>query len=327
MKRLIMEDVGDGMNLLIQNSDHFDLFIDFGGNKNIDYRCFCAQDDFLLTHFHTDHYNGILNCYKYMLKCWNIRNFYHPVMPKFSDSNTFFKYLLAMNIRISKNHPIQNFIFKTASKINNKPIKFIPVGMGDEIVCGNKKYNILWPPRELKEKETLKVIKDAINHFEIAKEKDKILNDIYESIEQLSFDNFDDNILEDSLPTLEKNLVENKEVEMANKSLKKAANRLSIAFSQGENLLFLGDLEKKEINLVVNKLCNNNSNWFDIIISAHHGTHWGNELINLKTEIVLASVGITLKKHLSNNYKTISKKFINTHDWGNIKIVRKTKVK
>lgn len=331
MKKLILRDVGDGLNLLIKKDGIYNLVVDFGGDKNLD--CFVFFiDSFLLTHFHNDHYNGILKC-NANNSLWYLNNFYHPIMPKFQDNKLFFMYLLAMNIRVTKNHPIQNTILGFVRKLNRTPLNFIPIGTGDIIFCGNSKYEILWPPKELKEEDTLMQIKTAIIDFERAKEIDSTLKDIYQNIEKLYSDKNINELNEIEIETATDAIQEetsnefSETIRTANDSLRRAANRLSVAFRQDDNILFLGDLEKNEINHVVDELVKQHKITYKILIAAHHGTHWGNSLKSIKCKICLASVGESLRSHIKNDYKNISNKFIRTDLWGDIKILNKVEIK
>jgi hypothetical protein len=99
MRKLLLRNVGDGLNLIINNRNHHDLTIDFGGDENINCYCF-FHASFLLSHFHADHYNGILNGHHNHCH-WDLENFYHPAMPAFTEARQFFMSLLTMNIRIS----------------------------------------------------------------------------------------------------------------------------------------------------------------------------------------------------------------------------------
>lgn len=330
MRKLLLRNVGDGLNLIINNRSHHELTIDFGGDENINCYCF-FHDSFLLSHFHADHYKGILNCHQHHCH-WNLENFYHPAMPAFTEARQFFMSLLTMNIRISNNHPIKNTIFNHVRRLNRRPLNFRAVSKGDVVVCGERKYEILWPPQELKEEEALKDIRNAIRDFEEAKESDKQLSEIYqnisrryaetENINNLEIDNTNENI---SLTEFSGELSEI--VQKANKSLRKAANRLSIAFRQDDNILFLGDLEDREINSVVTDLVNNHNVVYDILIAAHHGTHWHRSLTSINADICLASIGQTLKKNIKYEYKSISNKLVRTDEWGDIIITKRNRVR
>ncbi|MGH2666187.1 hypothetical protein [Flavobacterium sp.] len=331
MRKLLLRNVGDGLNLIINNKSHHDLTVDFGGDENVHSYCY-FDNSFLLSHFHADHYNGILNCHHHPFCHWNLENFYHPAMPTFAEAKEFFMSLLTMNIRISNNHPIQNTIFDYVRRLNRRPLNFRAVSKGDIVVCGRRKYEILWPPKELIEEDALTDIRNAIKDFEEAKESDRQLSEIYQNIslryaEVENINNIEAENTSDinRLTEFEGNLSEI--VQKANKSLRKASNRLSIAFRQDDNLLFLGDLESSEINSVVTDLVNNHNTVYDILIAAHHGTHWHRSLTSINANICLASIGQTLKRNIKYEYKGISNKLVRTDEWGDIIITKRNRVR
>lgn len=330
MQKMLLRDVGDGLNLIINNNNYHDLTVDFGGQENID--CFCFfHDSFLLSHFHADHYSGILNC-NYHHCHWDLDNFYLPRMPRFVESKNFFMCLLTMNIRISKKHPIQNSILDIVEKrLNRKPINFKAVSKGDIFLCGNSKYEILWPPIELTEEEALTDIRNAIKDFDEAKKNDSQLGEIYRRIYNIFSDRDIDEVSlsqqTEDYPLTEFDGELSEIVKKANKSLRKAANRLSVAFRQDDNILFLGDLEKREIESVVKDLIDNQNIVYDILIAAHHGTHWEMSLTKIGCDICLASVGQTLRGKINYEYNAIANKFVRTDEWGDIRITKRNRVK
>jgi hypothetical protein len=321
MEKLIMKDIGDGLNLLIINDKSPDLTIDFGGDKNVE-PAWCFHDNFLLSHHHADHFNGIIKCYEEKKGCWHLKNFYFPIMPEFPDKKKFFLYLFSINIRLNPNHPIQSSIIALVNHMNGKRVITQALGKGDKIKIGTNEYEILWPPKVIDDKSITSDIAKAIKSFEVAASEDKELKEIYTRLETASLETFllepqeisDKEIKKDKIGEISKNIKE------ANDSLRKTANRLSIAFKQSDNLLFLGDLESKEINQVVNELHLTDDYFFNIIISAHHGTHFHKNLMTIKSAIALASVGSTLKRFLKSDYGSISSRFVNTYDWGDISI-------
>ncbi len=66
-------------------------------------------------------------------------------------------------------------------------------------------------------------------------------------------------------------------------------NRLSLAFYCDDEVLFMWDLEKEEINRVVRKLKNINKTEFYVLITPHHGTHWDDKLSEIRCEYAVAS--------------------------------------
>lgn len=331
MRKLLLKNVGDGLNLIINNQRHHDLTVDLGGDENI--HCYCYfHDSFLLSHFHADHYNSILNCRHHHHCHWDLENFYHPAMPTFTEAKQFFISLLTINIRVSNNHPIQHTILDYVRRLNRRPLNFKAVSKGDIVVCGKRKYEILWPPKELTEEEALTDIRNAIRDFNEAKESDEQLREIYQSvnrrysevenINQIETKNINDI---NELTEFDGELSE--VVQKANKSLRKAANRLSIAFRQDDNILFLGDLESSEIKYVVDDLVSNKNVVYDILIAAHHGTHWHRSMEGISVDICLASIGQTLKSKIKYEYKSISNKLVRTDEWGDIIITKRNRIR
>jgi len=329
MKKIVLRNVGDGLNLIISNKTRHDLIVDFGGDMNLN--CpWVFQSSFLLSHFHADHYRGILNCRRHHCY-WDLENFYYPEMPSFSEAKHFYMCLWAMNIRISKNHPIQNTIFEYVRRLNIGPLKFIPVSKGDVILCGGRKYEILWPPKILHENEVLADIRKAINDFEEAKASDRELGEIYQNISRKYPETGIINELgiinnEEDFRIKEFDGELSEFVNKANNSLRKAANRLSIAFRQDDNILFLGDLESSEIKSVVTDLVANNNVIYDIMIAPHHGTHWHRSLTSISADLCLVSVGQKLKAKIKKEYKGICKRFVRTDEWGDLKLRKRSPI-
>ena len=76
-----MNDVGDGLNLSIDEPFR-DLTVDLGGDEEKVTR-FSIGFTFLLSHFHSDHYNGLFYSLKAGRNHWQVKEFYFPIMPLF----------------------------------------------------------------------------------------------------------------------------------------------------------------------------------------------------------------------------------------------------
>ncbi|HPQ09402.1 MAG TPA: hypothetical protein PK995_09270 [Bacteroidia bacterium] len=333
MDRLLLNDVGDGLNLIIEKSER-KLFVDFGGKKIDRSKITCIKDTFLLSHFHLDHYNGFFKkiCksnypHPYFFHQHRIIDFYYPKMPSFEGSQEFLYSLFSINIlSLLMEEPIELMIFKKVLRNNLYKIKFKPVSKGDYIFLGGSKFEILWPPESFKDNDNIKkVISVAIENFNEAKKESELLRKIYDLIyeESKNIDNLNIELIESIISKIDndniRERIENSEkIKNVNESLRRAANRLSISFRQEDNILFLGDLESDEIKIVIDDLIEKKNIFYDVIIAAHHGTHWNESLRNIKSNICLVSVGDTLRKNLRYEYKSISKKLIRTDEWGNI---------
>lgn len=319
----------------ISNVFNYDLTIDYGDYKRPSWRHLWFDDYFLLSHFHSDHFNGILRSDP-KLKNWHIDTFFHPIMPKFKERDEFYYCLFAMNARVTKGHPIQNFVLNKVRVLNSRPINFQAVCKGEIHSIGHIKYEILWPPQEVTEESTLEPIRRAIKDFEEACKMDELLKTIYSEIKERPLDDFfkeyEKRTDKESLTVkADEESVEIEKVsdilDTANRSLRNAANRLSVAFKQNDRLLFLGDLEQEEIESVTKDLVSDGNTGFEIIVAAHHGTHWHDNLLKFQSDICIASVGGRLRTKIEPKYRSICDKFIKTDDWGDIFIIRKLRVR
>jgi hypothetical protein len=107
-------------------------------------------------------------------------------------------------------------------------------------------------------------------------------------------------------------------VDRVNKLLRDAANHFSIAFHEDNRLLFLGDLESKEIESVAAELGKKRRTHFYTTITAHHGTHWHNTLSNVHTVYAISSVGSHRIANLKHEYKGIARRSLVTYANGDI---------
>ncbi len=199
--------------------------------------------------------------------------------------------------------------------------------------------DVLWPPRTLIDGEVLKVIRNAINDFGEAKKKDKELRKLYDAVEKAEKAQM---YLREEEGRSEPDKAEQVDVKLqighrplptrelppivarANKSLRLAANHLSLAFHAGSRLLFLGDLERNEIKQVVAELQRRHRTNFLITITPHHGTHSHADLLRLRSILAISSLGSRLIRYLRPEYKTKSsfaRLCLSTHRDGNIHVV------
>jgi beta-lactamase superfamily II metal-dependent hydrolase len=325
-----MRDVGDGLCMQVTNSVGYELTIDYGEYKRQSWRYLYFLDYFLLSHFHSDHFNGILKSDS-KFKNWHIHTFFHPIIPKFKERDEFYYCLFAVNARVTKGHPIQNFVLNKVRLLNSQPINFVPVCKGEVHSIGHVDYEILWPPQEISEETALSEIRNAIKDFNDACEKDELLKNIYSEIKKYSLEDYFKNYEErsergksmtDDIYIEEEKKIEQEKmsetIDKANKSLRSAANRLSVAFRQSDRLLFLGDLEEEEIEAVTIELIKGKKTSYEIIIAAHHGTHWHDNLLKFNSHLCLASVGQRLRSKIEPKYRLLCNKFLKTDDLGDI---------
>ncbi len=333
MLNLFVPDIGDGLSCGIRTRKGVAIQLDCGSTQDsagaFDAMRQNNPNYFVLSHFHADHYNGLFEGLKNKHR-FPIREVIFPVMPKFQERSTFLYCLMAMSHRVlGGNSSIQYDFLNVMRQLSSDPFVYHPVAKGDHLVLGGIHVEILWPPRELFDDEILKSVRRAIDDFELARKSDKDLDQIYAALsnnEGTPSPYLDEAISEKltpieveqrkssrgdkvTLPELTKN---------ANKSLQDAANRLSLAFHSDHSLLFMGDLEPNEINNVVTVLEKKSRNTFRIMLTPHHGTHWGKELYNLSVDFAVSSVGSGLHMKIDPDYKKISRKHLITYFVGDI---------
>lgn len=218
------------------------------------------------------------------------------------------------------------------STINNNSFKYKSVAAGDVIEISGSHFSVLWSPRLLDNKSTLAVVKNAISDFDEALEKDQITRRVYDSLGERDIvssylrKNEHDFMAgaegrgsDWSLTLPEKRKLPDAVIR-ANKSLRKAANHISLAFYEDNRILFMGDLESHEIKRVVADLKKNDRTHFLALITPHHGTRWHTSLGDIRCRWAISSIGKGLFKKARSEYKTISDECLLTYVNGDIGI-------
>lgn len=343
MISVYVPDVGDGLAAGIRTLDGTRIQIDCGSQHDEEaafHKGLLRIDPevFFLSHFHADHYNGLLHANP--PRPWPrlvIRQAFYPRIPAFRDRTTFLRCMLAMNHLLlgdTSGSMAADFL-GVLSRINRRPFMYRSLSMGDTVSIGGSQYEVLWPPAIVDDDATLKVIATAIKDFNEAAEEDESLRKILERIgdgeemrrympqdresgELPGCEERFDRTVDIPHPRTRENLPES--VRKANDSLRKAANHLSLAFHEDNKLLFLGDLEEHEIRHVVRLLADKKRNHFFATITPHHGTHWHRDLRNIHTCYAITSVGNRLFRHLSSEYKSIADICLITYLNGDVEV-------
>jgi len=317
--------VGDGLAAGIRASDGQRVEIDCGSQRMpgvAAYKGLCCfrPTDFFLSHFHWDHYNGLLyyqrQCHKPRLE---IERVFFPRIPEFPQRQALLECVMAMNYRVVgyRTGSREADFLAILRKINARRFTYWALCRGDTVSVGREQFEILWPPRVIEDEHTLAVIRRALEDFNRALEEDPVLREIYRKIG-------DSGVVDPYLQEGEQDselLAEYEEVEAevfyrpgelpgsvkkAIVSLGKAANHLSLAFVEADEFLFLGDLEKREIRQVVTDLSEKSRKRFRLLITPHHGTHWDASMNRIRACWAVSSVGSRLLRHVSRRYDDIS---------------------
>jgi len=356
---VLMLDVGDGLALNIDKK----IQIDFGGDEEsfkLLFRFFkmCEEcyycpfwwkwglkpEVFILSHFHEDHYKGLFFNVAKSYFC-DISQIYYPAIPVIEDERTsqeFFicllsimEYFIHYSLGRLSGFPAVDLITIFRTILGRKP-KYSPLVRGMTIKINTKEFEVLWPPKEIKEKQVVGEVKKAIETFKIAMGENRKLREYFEKyneilpkyiLEKNDFDEYLDYIEEEKLTMKEKEVSITSadsfkitpEIEQANKLLRKAANRMSLVLRDMNNeILFMGDLENKETDIICKDLIDKNLTKFKIIIPPHHGTHFSSKMKQLSSDVILVSCGAKLKKYIKPKLKDMCKHVYSTYDYGNL---------
>lgn len=357
MKRIVVADVDHGSCLSIFFDCYTKIQTDCGSFnnprkaylkwKNINsLNMYIKEEVFILSHFHLDHYNGLLYAASKGDKSFPITKVYYPIIPEFPESEmnkVFFHYLIALNIYIFGNItglPAYDLLL-TVNKITNKQY-FIhdPVFTNKSIKINFNELKIIWPPRFIDTLKIRKEVKEAIIAFDKLIKKYKDLKEIDNRLlENKIFERYfpkesnitDENGIRENMERSE--VINNRDksdpkgklpddIRETNRKFRKVANYFSLAYYIEDKLLFLGDQENDIIKDVIRQLPNENC-FFEVLITAHHGTHWHDELKKLKCKFSISSLGRQWYHRLRHEYDLISTISLNTVDCGDINICYK----
>ena len=337
MRSVYVADVGDGLCMALHTISNEVVQIDCGGQssriafqglnnilsrlRHIDY--------FILSHFHVDHYNGLLYASTSRPKnlSFRVKAVYYPRIPEFREKRRFLHCLFAMNARVfGAETGVREYDFlKAIGRLNRTYFRHRPLSKGDLIDINGSGFEVLWPPAVIDDKRTLSVVRRALRDFERALEEDEETGRLYDFIEEegswVYLEGGEGGKIEghrekQAFPFRKERKLPSV-VKRANKSLADAANHMSLVLCEDNRFLFWGDVEGFEIKQIVNELVLRNRKNFYILVAPHHGTHWHNSLANLRSMWSVASNGKKLFARMKP-FKFISQRTLATFVNGEI---------
>jgi len=342
MRAIYVANVGDGLCVALHTVAGKTIQIDCGSNKGGDtalegwercYSFFGSPSVFILSHFHVDHYNGLLPAPTHKGHPYfgaGIKKVYYPGLPEFKDNKEFICALFAINLRVfgRETGSMECDFLNAIYEMTLNRFSYQRLFKDDRVNIDGSTFEVLWPPRRLG-RGTPRKVKKALEDFHEALEGDDELKEIHKRITEGNiFDRYFGEKMEryyqhepegksDREGMEYRNGKLPKATERANKSLKKAANNLSLALSEDDRFLFLGDVEGHEIKQIVDDLESKGRKRFYAFITPHHGTHWSKSLENIKCTYAISSNGSKLGPG-KRDFKKISEKLFVTKGNGDI---------
>lgn len=330
---VFVADVGDGLCMAINTPLRKRVQIDWGGEarepslqaierivSNLG-----TPDVFILSHFHLDHYRGLLYACTNNFIRLQVEKVFFPRIPFFPKREIFLRALFTINLlTFGKESGIAEYDFlQCLYNINDVPFRYKALSKGDHIEIGGIRFKILWPPKEIgytNLPKTYAKIERSLREFCEILEKDEDLKRIWDYVgEEGIFEPYlkasEEEVIDRYLDKVRKPLRGkikiskgklSSNIQRANRVIKSAANHISLVMVEEDNLLFLGDVDKEEIREIIYCLFLQDKRYFNVIITPHHGTHWDDSLYNLRCLYSITSNGRKNVSKMSPNFKKIA---------------------
>lgn len=298
-------------------------------------------DEFLLSHYHLDHYNGLEQFKDDSLL---IERLYYPFIPKIlNDEKLQFgilKYMhfgnilncnilmnndrrLINNIDIIKRKVIGLWLVALLMKKNKfDDFEYKPVYKGMSIF--EDEYQVVWPPKEINYDDvSLRSLNTDISKIE------EIINNEPEPIKKVwdvfnREPKFDDNQLlsvdniEDFWVYIQELCLNDEHkngISVLTDAISDVTNRFSVCLYKIGEFLFLGDLERAEVEQCIKQLYNDNGGTTKVkvkyLIAPHHGSnrHYWKEIEKyIEPEYVISSNGKKNALNYANDYIALAQK-------------------
>lgn len=290
---------------------------------------FAPAGSLVISHPHRDHFSGLLAYASIrgasgrppLLEGQPAR-FFHPRIPTNPEASSFVVHLVALETVLSGVPEYQ--LGLAVATCADGPVRRIPLQIGSRMELADHECDVLWPPNELSPGVSLRLQRlvdayDALAARAAERDDRRLLDALvrvreasdivpdsdvaihYEVPDRTERDRFPELPLQREVPSGEKSddpLV--KEMHTLRSAMTSGANCLSLAFAtKDRRFVFLGDLDKSLHGEVAPLLADEKCG---VIVSAHHGTHYGSALDGVRSDYVLSSVGGSLSERVDDGY-------------------------
>ena len=289
---------------------------------------------FVLSHPHLDHYNGLLEyamqrrsgvkAYPPLFAADS--TFHHPRIPDDADSREFLLRLASVNA-VASDVPdiaIAASISVCAAGVVNRE----PLARGMRFSVAGEACEVLWPPQTLPDNararlrtlvdrydtlaNELQELDDSRLHNELAGMREAAALDpesvIYGRATEITAESLEEaekrpggqsSPSDQSIPPDAESQIQ-ASIKSLQDALSDGGNLLSLVFTSiDRRFVFLGDLDRSLHGEVAVDLMSYSP---ELVISAHHGTHFGDPLTELTSRYVISSVGGSLAGKVRSGY-------------------------
>jgi beta-lactamase superfamily II metal-dependent hydrolase len=248
-----------------------------------------------LTHLHRDHYVGLVEAAQTGKRILHVKKLILPRIPEFEHAYQFRVAFMAMMARLSRAETgIRVYdAARWLAAVNRRPFERRFVSANDSIELGDRRLRVLWPPKEIFYDEALVTVRRALNAFDEALKSDEVLREEHELASQLPDQETDVFGPDVELPRVDEAPAREvpSSTRQAENKLRAVANRLSLAFHDGGDLLMWGDQEETEIRAIADGLLRDGLSRFNVMVTPHHGTHWPSGLRHPRSVVAVTSAG------------------------------------
>ena len=293
-------DVGDALFSVfikhtVNNNEKNKSVFDFGFShinyfNKIEMSEYVDTETFVISHFHLDHYKG------FNAVTNNSLNFKKLIIPKLPKNKELAESMVAfMTIQLyflgSETGNYEADLLRIIRGKNQSDFDIERVKRDDNFSASETNFNVLWPDESFLSSSV--IIQKALQKINKIKSENEAFKKFSDDVENSTFWNSNRSDTSEGSKynyNIDLSDDEKKILKSANNSLIQVANDICLAFeNEGKELLFLGDLSDKALDILFEKDFNEKVS-YQAILSAHHGTH---SSINVKWKNIRSYVVIT----------------------------------